>query len=136
MAVAAGPLDRPVRLRLRKADKLRFRAQFDQVRRDGSRSAGPAMVVVAAPSPEGVVQCGVICSRKYSLKSVVRNRARRLLWESFRLLKPGMTPCRILLIPRRKLMEYDRIRTTAELMRLLVERGVWSPDSPDCPPSA
>ena len=136
MTVAAGPQGRLARLRLRKADKLRFRAQFDQVRRDGNRSAGPAVVVVVAPSPEGKVQCGVICSRKYSLKSVVRNRARRLLWESFRLLKPGMTPCRILLIPRCKLMEYDRPRTTEELKKLLAERGAWSPGSPDCPPSA
>ena len=94
------------------------------------------MVVVVAPSPEGKVQCGVICSRKYSLRAVIRNRARRLLWESFRILKPGLIPCRILLIPRRKLMEYDRPRTTGELKKLLAERGVWSPESSACPPSA
>ena len=128
MIVAAGPQSRPARLRLRKADKLRFRAQFDQVRRDGNRSAGSAVVVVVAPSPEGKVQCGVICSRKYSLRAVVRNRARRLLWESFRMLKPGLSPCRILLIPRRKLMNASRIEATEELRQLLQRRGVWAPD--------
>jgi len=132
---AAGPQGRSPRLRLRKADKMRFRAQFEQVRREGRKSVGPAMVAVVAPNPEGRTQCGVICSRKYSLKSVVRNRARRLLWESFRLLRPELPPCRVLLIPRRKLMDYDRVRTTGELRRLLAGLRVLSSDFPPAPPS-
>ena len=98
-----------MRLRLNKKDKLRFKAQFDRIRRDGVKSAGPAIVAVVMPIPEGRAACGVICSRKYSLKSVVRNRARRLLWESFRMLKPELSPCHILLIPRRKLMKVFNI---------------------------
>lgn len=113
-----------VRLRLNKSDKLRFKAQFDQARREGVKYAGPGMVVIVAPAPEGKIECGVICSKKYSLLSVVRNRARRLLWESFRMLKPELSPCRILLIPRRKMMEYDRCRATAELAYLLKKHNV------------
>ena len=125
---SAGVQGERVRLRLRKSDKLRFKAQFDQVRRDGVKCTGPAVVAIVASSPEERSECGVICSRKYSLKSVVRNRARRLLWESFRMLKPGLSPCRILLIPRRKLMTAGRVEVTEELKQLLFRRGVWSPD--------
>ncbi|MCI5778914.1 MAG: ribonuclease P protein component [Lentisphaeria bacterium] len=116
-----------MRLRLNKKDKLRFKAQFDRIRRDGVKSAGPAIVAVVMPIPEGRAACGVICSRKYSLKSVVRNRARRLLWESFRMLKPELSPCHILLIPRRKLMDLRQTQVVAELARLLAARGVLPP---------
>lgn len=133
---AVGPQGRTPRLRLRKADKLRLRAQFDQLRREGNKRVGPALVAVVAPAPEGRTQCGVICSRKYSLKSVVRNRARRLLWESFRLLKPELPVCRILLIPRRRMLDYDRRQTTAELRGLLADLGVLGTGSSDCPPAA
>ena len=124
---SAGVQGERVRLRLRKGDKLRFKAQFDQVRRDGVKCTGPAVVAIVASSPEGRSECGVICSKKYSLKSVVRNRARRLLWESVRMLKPGLSPCRILLIPRRKMMNYRRQEVTEELAEMLKKRGVFSP---------
>ena len=111
-------------MRLNKCDKLRFKAQFDQVRRDGVKFASPGVVAIVAPSPANKIECGVICSKKYSLLSVVRNRARRLLWESFRMIKPDLSPCRILLIPRRKMMEYNRERVTAELVFLLKKLGL------------
>ena len=113
-----------VRLRLKKQDKIHLKSQFDQVRNEGIKSAGPGVVAVVAPSPSGRVECGVICSKRYSLLSVERNRARRLLWESFRMLKPDLIPCRIVLIPRRKMMKYNRIQTTGEVAKLLAERSV------------
>ncbi|MBR7121535.1 MAG: ribonuclease P protein component, partial [Lentisphaeria bacterium] len=64
---------------------------------------------------------------KYSLLSVVRNRARRLMWESFRMLKPDLSPCRILLIPRRRMMNYSRQQATAELAEILIARQVLHP---------
>jgi len=115
------------RLRLHRCDKLRTKTQFEQVRRDGSRAAGAGMVAVVAPAPDGKLGCGVICSRKYSTLSVKRNRARRLLWESFRLLKPELLPCRIVIIPRRKMMNYNRMQATAELASLLIERKALAP---------
>ncbi|MBQ4328119.1 MAG: ribonuclease P protein component [Lentisphaeria bacterium] len=112
------------RLRLNKQDKLRFKSQFEQIRRDGVKSVAPGMVVVVAPSPEERLECGVICSKKYSLLSVVRNRARRLMWESFRILKPDLSPCRILLIPRHRMKKYNRQQTTAELTEILIKQQV------------
>ena len=120
---------REVRFRLKKNEKLRFRAQFDQIRRDGIKSVAPGMVVVVAPSPENRLECGVICSKKYSLLAVVRNRARRLMWESFRMLKPGLSPCRILIIPRRKMMNYNRPQATAELAAILIKQRVMDAEN-------
>ncbi len=124
MTGSVAPEDGRIRLRLHKGDKLRFKSQFDQARREGIKYVASGIVLIAAPAPEGKRECGVICSKKYSLLSVVRNRARRLLWESFRMVKPDLSPCRILLIPRRKMMEYDRERVTAELVGLLKKHGV------------
>ena len=119
-----------IRFRLKKKEKLRFKSQFDQIRRDGVKSVAPGMVVVVAPSPENRLECGVICSKKYSLLAVVRNRARRLMWESFRMLKPDLSPCRILLIPRRKMQNYNRIQATAELSGILKKQQVMRSEVP------
>ena len=94
--VRAVPLqgeNRGRRLSLKKSDKLVRKSQFDQVRCNGRKSAGPGIVAVVAPCDES--GCGVVCSRKFSLLAVERNRARRLLWESFRILKPHLLPCRM-----------------------------------------
>lgn len=111
-----------MRLTLEKSDKLVYRSQFEQVRRDGRKTVGPGLVVVVAPCNES--GCGVICSKKYSLLSVERNRARRLLWESFRHLKPHLPVCRIILIPRQRLKNYKRQQATAEMADLLAQMQV------------
>ncbi|MBE6355791.1 MAG: ribonuclease P protein component [Lentisphaerae bacterium] len=129
-AAAGADCRRQIRFRLKKSEKLRFKSQFDQLRRDGVKSVAPGMVVVVAPSPENRLECGVICSKKYSLLSVVRNRARRLMWESFRMLKPDLSPCRILLIPRRKMQNYNRIQATAELSGILKKQQVMRSEVP------
>ena len=113
-----------VRLRLRKQDKIHLKSQFDQIRRDGKKFLAPGVVAVVAPAPSGRLECGVICSKKYSLLSVSRNRARRLLWESFRMLKPDLAVCRVLLIPRKRMMKYNRIQATREVAGLLTAAGV------------
>ena len=128
-APAGADCCRDIRFRLKKKEKLRFKSQFDQIRRDGVKSVAPGMVVVVAPSPENRLECGVICSKKYSLLSVTRNRARRLLWESFRMLKPDLAVSRILLIPRKRMLKYNRVQTTREIAEMLAEAGVLPPEA-------
>ena len=113
-----------IRFRLAKKDRIHLKSQFDQVRREGTKIVGPGVVAVVAPSPSGNLECGVICSKHYSLLAVVRNRARRLLWESFRMLKPDLSVCRIVLIPRKRMMNYTRKQTTLELAKLLAQQNV------------
>jgi ribonuclease P protein component len=119
---------------LRKPEKLRFKAEFDQVRLNGKKLVGSAFLAVCAPSPDGMTRCGVICSRKYSLLAVKRNRARRLLWESFRLLKQNMSVCHMILIPRRKMEFRKRQQVTAELAGMLAKEGLLPQEIADLPP--
>ena len=119
---------------LRKPEKLRFKAEFDQVRLNGKKLVGSSFLAVCAPSPDGLTRCGVICSRKYSLLAVKRNRARRLLWESFRLLKQNMSVCHMILIPRRKMEFRMRQQVTAELAGMLAGEGLLPQEIADLPP--
>ena len=99
-----------------------YKSQFDQVRREGRKTVAPGVVVVVAPCKES--GCGVICSKKYSLLAVERNRARRLLWESYRKIKPMLPPCRIVLIPRQKLKSYKQEQAAAEVIQQLILQGI------------
>ncbi len=125
-----------IRRILRKPDKLRFRAEFDQVRQQGIKQVGRGMLAVVAPAPDGAVRCGVICGKKYSLLAVKRNRARRLLWESFRLLKPHLSACHLVLIPRKKLAVWKRQQATRELAELLLQGKVLPPEIAASPPES
>ncbi|MBE6408276.1 MAG: ribonuclease P protein component [Lentisphaerae bacterium] len=87
-----------------RADKLKRKSEFDEVKASGLKWNDPLFTFLAVPaSCEEGVRCGIICSRRFDKRAVVRNRARRLLWEAFRLLKADFPPCRFLLIPRRKI---------------------------------
>ncbi len=123
-----------VRRTLSKKDKLRFKSEFDYVRASGRKAVGKSMLAVVAPPPDALLKCGVVCGRKFSTLAVTRNRARRLLWESFRLLKPETAPCRMVLIPRRSIMGMKRQAVTGELAQLLFQLGVLDRCSAVSPP--
>ena len=127
-------MGRIVKRQLRKPDKLRFKSEFDQVRLDGTKLVGPGMLRVYAPAPEDLLRCGVICGRKYSLLSVKRNRARRLCWESFRLLKEYLPVVRLVLIPRRRMEKYKRQDVTREMAGLLAKAGLIPAGPAESPP--
>ncbi len=98
-------LDPQARFTLCKADKLKTKSEFDAVKSEGSRISNELFTFLSLPVRDEVnPRCGVICSRKFHKRAVVRNRARRLLWESFRLLKKRISPCWMILIPKRKIL--------------------------------
>ena len=76
----------------------------------------------------------MICGKKYSLLAVKRNRARRLLWESFRLLRESIEIRHLLLIPRRRMEKADRRQVTRELAGLLAKAGLLPREVADLPP--
>ncbi len=121
--------------RLRKADRLRLKSEFDAVRRTGRKQTGRGLVAVIAPAVDGKLKCAVICGRKYSLLAVRRNRVRRLLWESFRLLKPELSrPIHLILIPRRPLLGWKRPQATRELAALLAREQLLTAELAAAPP--
>ena len=121
------------RLTLKKSDKLRQRCQFEEARRDGTKEVGSFLLLVHLPASR--LECGVICSKKYSLLSVERNRARRLLWEAFRLLKPQIKPARLVLIARMRLKKCSGNQVREELKELLRRVGLLIEPEPPEPPS-
>jgi ribonuclease P protein component len=69
--------------RLRPRQRLRTRAEFDRAFRRGVRLGGPLFVLIAVPNGAGEDRLGLAVNRRVG-GSVVRNRVRRMLRESFR----------------------------------------------------
>ena len=99
--------------RFRASQRLRTRAQFDRVFRRGTRLDGRLFTLLVAANGTPHDRLGLGVSRKVG-GAVVRNRARRLLRESFRRLEPSERPALDLVvlakpdIAGRSLAEVDR----------------------------
>ena len=113
---------------LRKQDKLRTRKDFDALKEHGKACRDPFFtVLVQAAEPDDpvhITRYGVICSRKFHHSAVVRNRARRLISETFRLCQEDIQPCSILVIPRRTIFGAKQQEVQAHLLRTLKKAGL------------
>ena len=113
---------------LRKQEKLRTRKDFDALKEHGKTCRDPFFtVLVQAAVPDDPVQIlryGIICSRKLHHSAVVRNRARRLITETFRLCKEIILPCSILVIPRRAMFGAKQQEVQEHLLRTLKKAGL------------
>ena len=113
---------------LRKQEKLRTRKDFDALKEHGKACRDPFFtVLVQAAEPDSLLSIpryGVICSRKLHHSAVVRNRARRLITETFRLCKESILPCSILIIPRRTIFGAKQQEVQEHLIRTLKKAGL------------
>ena len=111
---------------LTEQDKLKLRSDFMLVREKGQKQVSPFAILLYLPPLENgtdeVLKCGIICSRRFDRRAVKRNRARRLLWESFRLMKQRIVPCRMIFIPRREILN-ARMQDVAARMELMFARA-------------
>ena len=78
-------------MRFRPRQRLRTGVEFDAVFKRGARLGGRLFLLVAAPNRGRRDRLGLAVSRRVG-GSVERNRARRLLRESFRRLGPPTGP--------------------------------------------
>jgi len=113
---------------LRKQEKLRTRKDFDALKEHGKACRDPFFtVLVQAAKPDDPVRIpryGVICSRKLHHSAVVRNRARRLISETFRLNRGSILPCSIVIIPRRAIFGAKQQEVQEHLLRSLKKAGL------------
>ena len=116
--------NRPTRASVRRSSRLRTRNQLTYVRERGKSRAGKLCVVGAADPRDGMPRVAVITSRRYSLKAVSRNRARRLLREAYRRLLPQLRTAWIVLIPRRRMQQVKMEAVLAEMTGLCRELGL------------
>ena len=116
------------RRRLRKQEKLRTRKDFDALKEHGKACRDPfftVLVQAAGPDdPVRITRYGVICSRKLHHSAVIRNRARRLIAETFRLSKENILPCSIVVIPRRAIFGAKQQEVQEHLLRTLKKAGL------------
>ena len=116
------------RRRLRKQEKLRTRKDFDALKEHGKACRDPFFtVLVRAAGPDDpvrIIRYGVICSRKLHHSAVIRNRARRLVTETFRLSKENILPCSIVVIPRRAMFGAKQQEVQEHLLRTLKKAGL------------
>ena len=120
-------IDEPVvseKIRLRKEDKLKTRQDFETLKENGKRVTHPYYTLLVVPDCPAGFGLGIICSRKFHKHAVVRNRARRILSEAVRLLKPRMQTCRILVIPRRKICSATMPQVRDSLQKALIHAGI------------
>ncbi len=75
-------------LEFERGRRLRARGEFNKVFQKGKRLGGRQFVMIALPNGTTEHRLGMTVGRKLGA-AVVRNRARRLLRESFRRLEPA-----------------------------------------------
>lgn len=109
-------------------EMLRLKSEFNHVREHGKKFVGRYMLLISSPPTDDQLRFGIICGKKYSKKAVLRNRARRLLKESFRLLKTGLIKKHCVLIARQSMIREKLQNVQEDMMKLLGKAGMWKED--------
>jgi ribonuclease P protein component len=113
-----------VKLTLRKAQRMQHGVEFRRAREQGRKVTGPLMLlnVLRSDSLTGR-RLGVVTSRQLG-GAVVRNRARRILREAWRLIQDQVAEhCDIVIVARRGIVDRSMQEAQQELVRLLQAGG-------------
>jgi ribonuclease P protein component len=106
-------------------EMLRLKSEFDFVKKNGTKYVGKYFLLVYAKAFDNKRRIGIICGHKFSKKAVVRNRARRLIKEAFRLIKAQVAVSHIIFIPRKKIMSRHLQDVQTEMIKLLIKADIW-----------
>ncbi len=110
---------------LPKAERLLKSAEFKRVYASGKRFDGRFMTVFVMRSDRSLQRLGVTASKKMSNKAHDRNRAKRLLRESFRLSKAELAEITVgydwVLNTRRSLLQVKLDRPLAEFRQIIAK---------------
>jgi ribonuclease P protein component len=94
----------PAAARLRPRERLKTRGDYQRVFRRGLRVDGPLFRMVAAPNDRGFARLGLAAARKLG-GATRRNRAKRLLRESFRKNKLAGLAADLILLPKSDILD-------------------------------
>jgi ribonuclease P protein component len=101
-------------------ERIRRRADFQQVYGEGVRIHGRYSTIFVLPNNQGIGRLGIAATKKLG-DAVRRNRAKRLIREVFRRNKiaPGLD---IVVVPRRELLEASLTALEADYRNTLERR--------------
>ena len=106
-----------------KTARLRRRAEFVALQRDGVRRHLQSFVVIQRISPTSRTRLGITASRRVG-KAAVRSRVKRMIREVFRTSKRDITPAQdILIIARAGAHRLEYAQVAAELGRVFHSSG-------------
>lgn len=129
-------MDSPARLRFGRRRRLIRRRDFERVYRDGGRTRGELVRVVALPNGGDTSRLGLSVGKAIWKSAVRRNRVRRVLREAFRLALPDLPAgVDVILIPARAKLDPELEATRRELVRLVPKaaRRARPPGDPPAP---
>ena len=107
------------RLSLPRVSSLRKKRDYARVYAEGKRARGRLILVVAAPGLNPLSpRMGLSVGRKFNPSAVLRNRARRVLRDAFRLQRRHLPHLDMILIPLARGEAYRTGEVEAELRRL------------------
>ena len=110
-----------------KSEHLRHPWQFRLLYDTGRRCEGRQLVLYALETDIGGRQLGVVTSRRVG-NAVVRNRARRLMREAYRLNKQKLKPhLQLVMIARSAIREKSLRDVESEMLALWERTGVLCP---------
>lgn len=111
-------------MRFRRTQRIRRRAEFQQIYARGTRISGRCYTLFIQPNRQAIGRLGIAATKKLG-GAVVRNRAKRLVREVFR--RSGIAPgFDIIVVPRRELLAAPFALLEAEY-RATVERYLRRP---------
>ncbi len=131
MAHAEAPLgvNPAVGLRHPRAARLLRPGDFSTLRRAGKRLFFRYFQCEFRVNDAPTARLGMAVSRRVSKRAVVRNRIRRQIRESFRLRRPSLPPCDVLIIARTQAAATNNPALRAELDLLWTKLAVAARDA-------
>ena len=118
--------------RLRRADRVRRRPEFERAYDTGIRIHGRLMMLFVVPNGGTAARLGVAASRKVG-SAVARNRAKRLARDIFRRHKPP-AGVDIIVVPRREMLDAPFATVEADYLAALARRDRERPAPSSRPP--
>ena len=109
--------------------RVRARADFDRIFKDGRRVALPALALHWLGDGQPA-RLGLAVSRKVDPRAVGRTRIKRRLREAFRRLRPQLAPGAYVVVARAPAAKLDNAAIAATLQRLLARIGALPPSPP------
>jgi ribonuclease P protein component len=110
------------------AQRLRARADFERVRRDGHSWRHGLLVLAARRNESSVTRVGVAAGKRVG-SAVARNRAKRLMREAMRTFSPRVAPGWDLLLIARAPIAQVKTQDVAAALESLLRQAALVPGS-------